>query len=148
MAASAAVGAFAWTVVFIAWHGYWALGGDFGFGDQQSAFPDAGLMFTVAVAGMFAAGLAVPLALAQQVGPRRLLVWLMWAGAAVLTLRGVVGLVDDTIRFSGLVETGLSGLSDQQVLGTAHPSAYTVWSTIGIDVFFALGALLFGRGAR
>lgn len=148
----AALHAFAWTAAFIAWHGYWALGGDFGFGDQQSAFPDTtssstGWIFTIGVVGMFVAGLAVPLALVRGVGRRRLLVGLMWAGAVVLAARGLSGLVDDALRFTGLVETGLSGLSDEQVLGTARPSAHTIWSTIGIDVFFAAGALLFGRAA-
>ena len=52
------------------------------------------------------------------------------------------------LRFSGLVETGLSGLTDEQVLGTARPSAYTIWSTVGIDSFFAAGGLLFGGAAR
>jgi hypothetical protein len=148
----AALHAFAWTAVFIAWHGYWALGGDFGFGDQESGFPDttssaAGWIFSITVVGMFVAGLAVPLALARGVGRHRLLVGLMWAGAAVLGARGLAGLVDDALRFTGLVETGLSGLSDEQVLDTAHPSAYTIWSTVGIDAFFAAGALLFGRAA-
>ena len=143
----AALHAFAWTAVFTVWHGYWALGGDFGFGDQQSAFPDAGWLFTVPVVAMFAAGLVIPLALARRVGPRRLLVWLMWAGAAVLVARGLVGLTDDVLRFSGLVETGLSGLSDEQVLGTADPSAYTIWSVFGLDAFFVAGGLLFGRAA-
>jgi hypothetical protein len=140
--------AFAWTAVFIAWHGYWALGGDFGFGDQEAGFPDAGLIFTVAVSAMFAAGLAVPLAVMRGVGPRRLLAGLLWAGAAALTLRGLSGLVDDVLRFSGLVETGITGLSDEQVLGSADPSAYTIWSTVGIDAFFLAGGLLFGRAAR
>ena len=72
----------------------------------------------------------------------------MWAGAAVLAARGVVGLVDDGLRFSGVLETGLSGLSDQEVLGTADPSAYTIWSTIGLDAFFVAGGLLFARAAR
>ena len=146
--AAPALHAFAWTAVFIAWHGYWALGGDFGFGDQRAEFPDAGPAFTVVVGGMFAAGLAVPLAFARGVGPRRLLAGLMWAGAAVLAARGIAGLVDDGLRFSGLVETGLSGLSDEQVLGTPHPSAYTIWSSIGMDAFFALGGLLFARAVR
>jgi hypothetical protein len=148
-----ALHAFAWTAVFVVWHGYWALGGDFGFGDQQAGFPDttsslAGWVFTIAVVGMFAAGLAVPLALARGAGRRRLLVGLMWAGAAVLAARGIVGLLDDALRFTGLHETGLSGLSDREVLGTAHPSAYTMWSTVGIDAFFAAGGLLFARAAR
>jgi hypothetical protein len=146
--ATPALQAFAWTALFIVWHGYWALGGDFGFGDRESGFPDTTWAFSAVVAAMFAAGLAVPLALARGAGPRRLLVGLMWAGTAVLAARGVSGLVDDGLRFSGLVETGLTGLSDEQVLGTAHPSAYTIWSSIGMDSFFVLGGLLFARGAR
>jgi hypothetical protein len=150
----AALHAFAWTVAFTAWHVYWALGGDFGFGDQESAVPLStssimGWLFTIAVFGMFVAGLVVPLVAAYGAGRRRrLLTGLLWAGAAVLAARGIVGVVDDVLRFSGLVETGLSGMSDEQVLGTAHPSAYTVWSTIGLDVVFLAGGLLFGRAAR
>jgi Protein of unknown function (DUF3995) len=149
----AALHAFAWTALFIVWHGYWALGGDFGYGDAEAAIPDttstvAGWTFTIAVAGMFVAGLVVPFAIARGIGPRRLLVALMWAGAAVLIGRGAIGLVDDVLRVTGLAETGLTGLSDKQVFGMAHPSAYTMWSTVGIDSFFAAGGLLFARAAR
>jgi Protein of unknown function (DUF3995) len=144
--------AFAWTALFIVWHGYWALGGDFGFGDQEAGFPDttsdlAGWAFTITVAAMFAAGLVVPLAVARGRGPRRVLLGLLWAGAAVLAARGLAGLVDDALRFSGLAERGLSGLTDEEVLGTAEPSAYTIWSTVGLDAFFAAGAALFGAAA-
>jgi hypothetical protein len=96
---------------------------------------------------MFAAGLAVPLAALRGRGPRRLVLGLLSAGAAVLAVRGLAGLADDALRFSGLAERGLSGLSDEQVLGTADPSAYTIWSTVGIDAFFAAGAALFGAAA-
>jgi hypothetical protein len=145
--------ALAWTALFIAWHGYWALGGDFGFGDQEAAIPDttsraSGLIFTVAVVGMFAAGIVVPLAVMRGWGPRRLLAALLWAGAAILAARGFAGLADDGLRFSGLAERGLSGLTNEQVLGSAHPSAYTIWSTVGIDAFFSLGAVLFARAAH
>jgi hypothetical protein len=145
--------ALAWTALFIVWHGYWALGGNFGFGDQEAAIPDttssaSGLVFTVAVAGMFVAGIAVPLAGMRGWGPRRLLTALLWAGAAILAARGFAGLADDGLRFSGLAERGLSGLTDEQVLDSAHPSAYTIWSTVGIDAFFSLGALLFARAAH
>src|SRR5215208_6884154 len=34
------VGPFYWTVAFIALHGYWALGGRVGFGDQVDPLPD------------------------------------------------------------------------------------------------------------
>jgi hypothetical protein len=144
--------AFAWTALFIAWHGYWALGGDFGFGDQEAGFPAttsdlAGWAFTVSVVAMFAAGLVVPFAVMRGRGPRRLVLGLLWAGAAVLAARGLAGLADDALRFIGLAERGLSGLSDEQVLGTAHPSAYTIWSTVGLDSFFAAGAVLFAAAA-
>jgi hypothetical protein len=148
MTTTTAKHAFGWTALFIAWHGYWALGGDFGFGDRESAFPDVDLLFTVVVSAMFAAGLAVPLAVIRDVGPRRLLAGLLWAGAAVLAARGLSGLADDALRFTGLAETGLTGLSNEQVLGAADPSAYTIWSTVGIDAFFLAGGLLFGRAAR
>jgi hypothetical protein len=97
---------------------------------------------------MFAAGLAVPLAVIRDLGTRRLLAGLLWAGAAVLGARGVAGLADDALRFSGLAETGLTGLSDAEVLGAADPSPYTIWSTVGLDAFFLAGGLLFGRAAR
>jgi hypothetical protein len=140
--------ALAWTAVFIVWHGYWALGGDFGFGDREAEFPDAGLLFTIVVTAMFAAGIAVPLAVMRGAGPRRLLAGLLWAGAAVLAARGLSGLVDDALRISGLAETGITGLTDEEVLGSADPSAYTIWSTVAIDSFFLAGGLLFGRAAR
>jgi hypothetical protein len=148
MTATTARHAFAWTAVFILWHGYWALGGDFGFGDREAEFPEASPLFTTAVAAMFAAGLAVPLAVMRDAGPRRLLVWLLWAGAALLAARGLSGLVDDALRFGGLADTGLTGLTDEEVLGKADPSAYTIWSTVGIDSFFLAGGLLFARAAR
>jgi hypothetical protein len=89
----------------------------------------------------------IPLAVARGIGPRRVLVGLLWTAAAVLAARGIAGLVDDALRFSGARETGLTGLSDERVLGTADPSAYTVWSAVGIDAFFALGGLVFALAA-
>ena len=139
--------ALVWTAVFIVWHGYWALGGDFGFGDQEAEIPDAGSLFTIVVTAMFAAGIAVPLAVMRGVGPRRLLAGLLWAGAAVLAARGLSGLLDDALRFSGLAETGITGLTNEEVLDSPHPSAYTIWSTVAIDSFFLAGGLLFGRAA-
>jgi Protein of unknown function (DUF3995) len=148
MTATTARHALGWTALFIVWHGYWALGGDFGFGDREAEFPDAGLLFTIVVSAMFAAGIAVPLAVIRDLGPRRLLAGLLWAGAAVLAARGLAGLVDDALRLGGLAETGITGLTDEEVLGSADPSAYTIWSTVGIDSFFLAGGLLFGRAAR
>jgi Protein of unknown function (DUF3995) len=154
--ARAANWAFYWTVAFIALHVYWYLGGRVGLGDQPDPLPGApsslgGWIFSVVVGGMFAAGLAVPSALARPWGrrlPRRLLVWSMWIGCAVLVARGGSGLLDDGLRFTGLVDGGLTGLTNEDVLGSAHPSANTIVSTLAIDSIFLLGGLLFGYAAR
>jgi len=148
--------AFYWTVAFIALHGYWYLGGRVGFGDQADPLPGApsslgDWIFSVVVGGMFAAGLAVPSALARPWGrrlPRRLLVWSMWIGCAVLVARGGSGLLDDLLRFSGLADGGLTGLNNEEVLGSAHPSTATIVSTLAIDSIFFAGGLLFGHAAR
>lgn len=157
-ATRAAKAAFVWTLAFIALHVYWSLGGQVGFGDQPaaSATPGppssvVGWIGDIVVDGMFAAGLAVPSALAWPWGrrlPRRLLVRLMWAGAVVLLARGAAGWVDDALRFSGLYDGGLTGLSTKDVLDSAHPTTYTKLSTISIDSIFFLGGVLFGRAAR
>ncbi len=142
-------------MAFVAAHGYWALGGRLGFGDQPAGIPLttsslAGWVFTIAVAAMFIAGLAVPLALVQRWGrriPRRLLLGLMWAGALFLTARGGLGLLDDLLRQLG-VDGGLTGLSYQQTLGTGRPTAYTLWSSAAIDLVFALAGVLFARASH
>jgi hypothetical protein len=148
--------AFAWAVLFVAMHVYWELGGSIGFGDAAEPTPDgpsslAGWIFNVVVGGMFTLGLLTPLALVQSWGrrvPRRLVVFLMWAGAALLVARGGSGLLDGALRGLGIAENGLTGLSYEQSIGTARPSAYTVWSLSTIEAYFLAGGLLFGRAAR
>jgi hypothetical protein len=80
--------------------------------------------------------------------PRRLLVWSMWIGCAVLTVRAAPGLVDDFLRMTGLAERGLTGMTNERLFGTAHPSAYTMWSAVAVDTVFLTGGVLFGRAAR
>jgi Protein of unknown function (DUF3995) len=154
--ARAANWAFSWTAAFIALHTYWYLGGRVGFGDQADPLPGApsslgGWIFYIVTGAMFVAGLVVPSALARPWGrrvPRRLLVWLMWIGCLVLVARGGSGLLDDGLRFTGLLDGGLTGLSNKDVLGSAHPSTYTILSTVAIDSIFLAGGLLFGHAAR
>jgi FAD-dependent urate hydroxylase len=154
--ARAANWALYWTVAFIALHAYWYLGGRVGFGDQVDPLPGApsslgDWIFYVVTGGMWVAGLVVPSALARPWGrrvPRRLLVWLMWIGCAVLVARGGSGLLDDALRFTGVVDGGLTGLSNKDVLGSADPSTYTMLSTVAIDSIFLAGGLLFGHAAR
>lgn len=141
---------FAWVVVFAAFHLYWALGGRFGFGHAQTTVPKqrnaVSWAFSVVVIGMFAVGTALPLALYQDWGrriPARPLSWCCWAGGALLALRGLSGLLDTSLRGTGLADRGLTGLSYQQELGVAHPDAYTLWSGSTVDAYFTLGGLLF-----
>jgi hypothetical protein len=154
-AARATVWALAWAAAFVALHGYWALGGRVGFGDQTDPIPvttdsAAGWVFTLVVAAMFCCGLAVPSALLRPWGlrvPRRLLLVLMWIGAVVLTARGGMGLLDGLLRALGM-DNGLTGLSYETTLGDAFPSAYTLWSAAAIDAIFLAGGVLFTRSAR
>ncbi len=106
----AALHAFAWTAVFIVWHGYWALGGDLGFGDQQSGSPTRRPASRAGCSRSRSPACSRPGSPCRwrwrAERPRRLLLGLMWAGAAVLAVRGIVGLVDDGLRFSGLGRPG------------------------------------------
>jgi hypothetical protein len=137
-------------------HGYWYLGGRIGLGDAPGALPGTpaslgGWLFTIAVALMFAAGFAVPVALLRgRAGGayRRLLVGLLWAGCALLAARGASGLLDDVVRDLGISAGGITGLSYQHTLGTAHPSAYTLASTASVEGYFLLGGVLYGLAAR
>lgn len=138
--------------MFIAFHVYWAFGGQFGFGDATAAemMPKvdnlARLIFVIITGGMWVVGTIVPLALYQEWG-RRVLVWMLawccWIGAVILLLRGVSGWIDTALRGTGLVRNGLTGLTYKQELGLTHPSAYTLCSASAIDTYFTLGGVLF-----
>lgn len=144
-----------WTLVFIAFHVYWYMGGHLGIGDAPNALPGMptnviSWIFTIIVFAMFAAGLVVPLALVRawrRVVPRWTLLGLTWLGSAVLVARGVAGIADDLLRVTHILPNGLTGLTYEQTLGQAHPSAYTLWSIDSIDVYFLLGGILFGIAA-
>ena len=147
---------FGWTVVFIAFHVYWFMGGRLGFGDAPDPIPGrrssvVGWTFNVVVLAMFAAGLIVPLALVRSWGrkiPRWMLLALAWLGCAVLVVRGSAGIVGSLLRATSVLPRGLTGLSYEQTLGEAHPSAYTLWSGTAIDAYFLIGGILFRLAAR
>jgi hypothetical protein len=99
---------------------------------------------------MTAVGIVLPLALAQSWGrriPRWILLTLAWTGCALLSLRGFVGVADDVLRATGLAPNGLSGLTTAQVMGSEHPSTWTVIAGDATDVLFVLGGLAFGLAA-
>jgi len=143
--------AFAWVVVFFAFHVYWEFGGRFGFGDQTDPLPERGgsiaaWLFTVLTLLAFPVGALVALATVQSWGrkiPRRLLLSLLWAGSLVLVLRGGGSMLEDFLQASGALQDGFTGLSQEQVRGP-NPSSYTIWSARGIDTVFLLGGILFG----
>lgn len=142
--------AFLWVVVFIGFHVYWAFGGHFGFGDAATTTPTAhsaaARVFEVVVVLMFVVGTLAPLALYQCWG-QRVPVWILasccWFGGVLLTLRGLSGVLDTSLRGTGLMRNGLTGLTYEQELGEAHPTAYTLWSGTAIDLYFTLGGVLF-----
>ncbi len=144
--------AWAWVVVFTAFHVYWFLGGRFGLAGPLPtlSFSLISVLFRVAVAAMFATGLVVPIAAVRPWGrrvPRWMLAAALWAGCLLLLLRGTAGVVDDLLRMTGLSAHGLTGLTQAQVFGTARPSATMMWSSRATDWYFTLGGLLFGAAA-
>jgi hypothetical protein len=144
------VATFAWVVLFAAFHVYWEFGGQFGFGDASVTTPKvdslADWAFTIVIGVMFVVGAVVPLALYLPWGaevPGWMLVTCSWIGGVLLALRGLSGLLDTLLRGTGLARNGLTGMTYQKTLGDAHPSAYTLWSTSSIDMYFFIGGILF-----
>jgi hypothetical protein len=145
----------AWTLVFIAFHIYWFMGGHLGIGDAPNAIPGTpksviGWIINIIVNAMFAAGVVVPIALVRPWGrnvSHWILLTLMWLGSSVLAARGVAGILDSLLRVTHVLRNGLTGLTYQQTLGQAHPSAYTLWSFTAIDTYFLIGGILFGVAA-
>jgi hypothetical protein len=150
----AAYSTFAWVVVFDAFHVYWELGGRFGFGDQAEPLPSGDTavqwIFGGIVLTLFVLGTILPLALVQRWGrriPRWALVTMAWVAAGLLSVRAVAAFIDDAMRTWFGSATGVSGLTYEQLLGTANPSAYTLWSARAIDVYFFLGGVLYAATA-
>lgn len=147
----AAYSTFAWVVVFDAFHVYWELGGRFGFGDQADPLPSgngaAQRVIGAVILVMFVVGTILPLAFVQRWGrriPRWMLLTMAWIAAGLLTARALVAFLDDAMRTWFGSATGLSGLTYEQLLGTADPSAYTLWSARAIDAYFLIGGVLYG----
>ncbi len=148
----AAYTAFAWVLAFLGWHVVWVATGL----PVPSATRHTGAArvlaeaSTLAVWAMTAVGVVLPLALARQWGrriPRALLLFPAWAGCALLSARGIAGVADDIVRASGLLPDGLTGLTTEQTLGTAHPSAWETFASGWTDVLFVTGGLVFGVAA-
>jgi hypothetical protein len=141
--------AFAWVIVFLAFHVYWYAGGSFGHPGPLPGAPHtlAGWVFQVLVVVAFPLGAGVTLAIARgwELGRfHRGAAIVVGLASVVLTLRGGAGVVDELARVTGLLPNGLTGLTREQVTGSADPSAELLWSGRATDTYFVAGGLLFG----
>jgi hypothetical protein len=147
-----AYAAFAWVLSFFAWHVIW-VATDLQTPSEVRHEGTARVLvdaFTVILFVMTAVGTVLPLALAQEWGrrvPRPLLLLGAWTGCVLLGARGVTGVCDDLLRVTGLLPHGLTGLTTEQVVGTAHPSAWMLFASGWTDVLFVAGGLAFGLAA-
>ncbi|MBW8484895.1 hypothetical protein [Actinomadura parmotrematis] len=148
----AAYTAFAWVMLFLAWHVVWVRTGlkTPSPADHDGASRVAMQVGGVVLIGMVAVGILLPLALAQQWGrhiPHRLLLATAWTGCALLGLRGLSGVADDLARATGLLPRGFTDMTMAQVTGTPHPSLWAVTASVSTDVLFTAGALAFAWAA-
>ncbi|MDN3354094.1 hypothetical protein [Actinomadura sp. DC4] len=147
-----AYAAFAWVLTFLAWHVVWVATGlrtpsDVHHSGTARVLAD---LFTVALFVMTVVGTVLPLALAQEWGrriPRPLLLFAAWTGCVLLGARGLAGVLDDIVRVTGLLPDGLTGLTTEELVGTAHPSAWAVFASGWTDALFVAGGLAFGLAA-
>lgn len=134
---------------------YWAFGGRVGLGDASSLLPPfpqsvEAWLFAIIVMGMFVGGIAVPLAMVHswwRVLPRWMVLAACWIGSIMLVVRAIASFVDDFFRSTGILPNGITGLTDAQITGDSHITAYTLWSGRAIDVYFLLGGILYGVAA-
>lgn len=129
----------AWSVLFAAPHFYWAAGGRAGLGSQAAA-ADAALAqtwfaaYNLAAGGLGVLGAVLAFTLSKRWGAGRWRRWLLAAAAlaaAVLVLRGVVGLTLLVRDFEGAVLNG-----------------HVPPILLAIEPWFVLGGLTFGLMAR
>ncbi|GLY92392.1 hypothetical protein [Actinoallomurus iriomotensis] len=147
-----AYAAFAWVMVFLAWHVVWYVTGL----EYPSASGQHGArqvviqVFSLVVVLMVVVGALLPLALAQAWGrrvPRWMLLSLAWTGTVLLAARGVSGVGDDLVRVTGILPKGFTGLTTAQTLGTSHPSFWALFAGGTTDVLFTVGGLTFALAA-
>ncbi|WBB65217.1 hypothetical protein [Micromonospora sp. WMMD812] len=144
--------AFAWVVVFVAWHVVWYLTG-LGIpapSDRNGPARVAVALFQVVVIVMATVGTVLPLAFAMSWGrrlPRWLVVVLGWIGFAVLAVRAMAGVVDTLLRVAGRA-IGLTGPDRQRGHGVENPGAWDWIASYTTDALFVAGAVAFGVATR
>lgn len=126
-----AYAAFAWALVFMVPHVYWALGGTAGLGNQSIEGALAVINYAAIVLSIVAAALA--LALIRPWGarvPRRLLLAGAWGACALLSLRGAAGVIQNIAIALGASDEGVPALM------------------LIFEPLFLIGGVLFGLAAR
>jgi hypothetical protein len=143
--------AFAWLVVFVAWHVVWYLTG-LAFPTSSHFHGSARVVYTVVnilTDLMWVIGCILPLALVQPWG-RRIPRWMRlsaaWTATGVLAARGLSGIVDDLLRAFGFPR-GLTGLTTAETAGTSHVTFWVQFSGVTTDALFAAGAVAFAAAA-
>jgi hypothetical protein len=145
----AAYGAFAWVMLFLGWHVVWSLTGlqTPSTTDHQGAARAVFEVLTIAVFLMVAVGILLPLALAHSWGPRIMRLTAAWTGCVLLGARGLAGVLDGLVRVTSLLPKGISNLTMEQALGSAHPSFWALFASSATDFLFLTGGLAFGLAA-
>ncbi|MGW6272121.1 hypothetical protein [Streptomyces sp. NPDC055060] len=136
-----AYAAVAWLVVSFVWHV------QMGVMYEHSMGPDNGtpvwlfLSYDAFIVLMSVVGVVCVLAMVEPWG-RRAPSWLvrvpLWIGCAILTMRGVPGLVENVTVATGLTPHGLLG-REKEAFDTG---AWDFWKTMVINGYFFLGAVL------
>jgi hypothetical protein len=135
-------------LTFLAWHVAWYATG-LGFpepSDRGGTARAVAYGAQAVIVAMTAVGTILPVALATQWGrrlPRTLLLTLGWIAFGVLGGRTMAGVADTALRLAG-ARGGLTGLTVEQVMGTASPGQWDWVASYTTDGLFALGAVAFG----
>jgi len=157
--AYAAYTALGWVVLFFSFHIYWYLGGSLASpgelppltpgthsaaGSAQARVQLVAMIVEVPVDSAWPIGAWVCLAIARGWARGRLArvtKALVWVGCVVLLLRGGSGILDDVTRATGLLPTGITGLSIKATTG--HDQLrWADWTT---DAYFLAGGIIFWR---
>ncbi|MFJ7206051.1 hypothetical protein ACIQWR_21245 [Streptomyces sp. NPDC098789] len=136
-----AYAAVAWLVVSFVWHV------QMGVMYEDAMGPDDGtpvwlfLSYDALIVLMSVVGVVCLLTTVEQGRRRashRLVRALLWIGCAVLTVRGVPGLVENITTATGLTPHGLLGMEKEAVV----TGSWDFWKTMLINGYFFLGAVL------
>lgn len=145
-----------WALLFAAIHLYWATGQNFGISTAGNTNKSVSFAVFVAydlfIVVLLLIGAAIAATLLRPDWQRRYPRWMLrtgaWIATVLLLLRGGLGLLEDVLRGIGLLPHGFFGMSNEDLFGTAHPSAAMLWSSIAIEAYFLLGGIMFAVTLR